>query len=892
MVNFGQRLIAQSVDEWASGYLNYERLKQCIDALKQDNAALTTADATFFALLDAELAKVNQFNDDMLSKTAQALSSIESMARDKARDVKLESTTSQLHSLRSFVALNYMAVVKIVKKFNKNFPGAHNEPLSALLLRQSFYTSTRLGELFAQQQAISGESPSSSAPWWVLSSDGPHDAVSLLSTSTRHTTSWMSSTPACGSEYIAIPTPMCDGPRCDTATSTSTVQKTLILALFGVRMEAMLLANTPNMDDMIDMSSSDLSQGASNLNGGNHDIAQAKLLTNTLSTIFSESNTQASAPGATRTFGGQTTDDATTIAEASAYIRSGASADMVVVHLNAGAAIKRVSIDNLEYKAAIESMDTNIGQLISALRTSEAAWNNLVCTDSTSTQSCNASALLALTPPALLSVDNKPGMGEDDTKALSWPTTILYILMALSCLYGFLFGLGLMGDAFKVLGGKTAGDMFTSISNPVAGLMVGIVATVLVQSSSTSTSVVVGMVGADIISVHNAIPIIMGANIGTSVTNTIVSMGQMGDPTQYKQAFSGATVHDCFNLLSVAVFLPLEVITNVFYHLSEALTSGLAGSEGGKFKSPIKIVVSPLVKLFLKIDKKKINKISEGKLNADDAGSLTTGGWFGEMPDETGGAICLVLSLLVLCVCLYGIVVALQKLVMGNAKEWIRSSLKWSETWWGGYLSMLVGMGATIAVQSSSITTSTLTPLVGVGVITLEQMLPLTLGANIGTTCTGLLASLVSAKRNALQIALVHLMFNIFGIMLWYPVPFMREVPLRMARSLGVFAYNYKWFPLAYIAFAFVVMPLIFLGIARLFSSGAVGVVFGIFTLLIIVGVLSFAVYAYYYRGGQEWMERLATNTETPEDVSSSVHTNGSSSDVKLEIVEGVETKE
>merc|ERR1712072_950773 len=111
----------------------------------------------------------------------------------------------------------------------------------------------------------------------------------------------------------------------------------------------------------------------------------------------------------------------------------------------------------------------------------------------------------------------------------------------------------------------------------------------------------------------------------------------------------------------------------------------------------------------------------------------------------------------------------------------IRDSLKWSETWWGGYVSMIVGMGATISVQSSSITTSTLTPLVGVGVITLKQMLPLTLGANIGTTCTGLLAAMVSGKRNALQIALCHLFFNIFGILVWYPVPKVRELPLAMS---------------------------------------------------------------------------------------------------------------
>ena len=70
-----------------------------------------------------------------------------------------------------------------------------------------------------------------------------------------------------------------------------------------------------------------------------------------------------------------------------------------------------------------------------------------------------------------------------------------------------------------------------------------------------------------------------------------------------------------------------------------------------------------------------------------------------------------------------------------------------------------------LVVQSSSITTSVLTPLVGLGVIQLEQMFPLTLGANIGTTVTGLLAAMVTDSVEALQVALAHLFFNIFGIM-------------------------------------------------------------------------------------------------------------------------------
>merc|ERR1719453_2666586 len=135
-----------------------------------------------------------------------------------------------------------------------------------------------------------------------------------------------------------------------------------------------------------------------------------------------------------------------------------------------------------------------------------------------------------LAPPSL----DADGIDDDGTEPLSWFMTVVYILMGIGFLYGFLFGLGLMGSSFKVLGGKSAGSLFKSINDPISGVMVGVLATVLVQSSSTSTSVVVGMVGAHIIGVQTAIPIIMGANIGTSVTNTIVSIGQIANPYQYR----------------------------------------------------------------------------------------------------------------------------------------------------------------------------------------------------------------------------------------------------------------------------------------------------------------------------------------------------------------------
>merc|ERR1712151_246314 len=139
------------------------------------------------------------------------------------------------------------------------------------------------------------------------------------------------------------------------------------------------------------------------------------------------------------------------------------------------------------------------------------------------------------------------------------------------------------------------------------------------------------------------------------------------------------------------------------------------------------------------------------------------------------------------------------------------------------YLAIVIGMCITIIVQSSSVTTSALTPLCGIGVLPLLKMLPLTLGANIGTTCTALIASLVSLKFGAVQIALVHLFFNIIGILIWFPVPLLRRIPLAAARLLGLYASYFKWAPITYILCAFVAIPGVCLLIGVAIEASAVG---------------------------------------------------------------------
>ena len=199
-----------------------------------------------------------------------------------------------------------------------------------------------------------------------------------------------------------------------------------------------------------------------------------------------------------------------------------------------------------------------------------------------------------------------------------WASIMVAIFLILTCLWLFGLGLEFLGSGAKVMGGCAAGELFGGTSNPVLGLMTGILATVLLQSSSTTTAIIVGLVGAEdsFIGVRQGIYMVMGANIGTAVTSTVVSLGHFHDSNQLELAFGGATVHDIFNFLSVCVLLPVEVATGYLYHLTEALVRGADTESGDQWQGPVKKIISPLAARVLKSNKKLINAVAAGGKSA------------------------------------------------------------------------------------------------------------------------------------------------------------------------------------------------------------------------------------------------------------------------------------
>jgi len=377
---------------------------------------------------------------------------------------------------------------------------------------------------------------------------------------------------------------------------------------------------------------------------------------------------------------------------------------------------------------------------------------------------------------------------------------LVRFLVFLVLLFLFLVSIKLLGGTIKAFGKETAAGLFEGVSNPFAGLAVGILATVLVQSSSVTTATIVAMVGSGQLPVVSAVPMIMGANVGTSITNTIVAMGHARQSREFELAFAGATMHDFFNLIAVTVILPIEIFTSGGFALHTggilteaavqlatvispgidltAAAAGEAASGSGNWKSPIKVAVGWLTKLIMGVLSSDVKHPSHFELGMWFVVSL--GGIFGTLVFITKN---------------------MKKLIAGRAERALNAALEKS-----GVIGIVVGIGMTVAVQSSSITTSLLVPMIAAGVLTLRNAFPITLGANIGTTVTALLAALVAGQWG-LVIALVHLIFNVAATALLYPIPAVRYVPVRLAEWLARLTIKNRLYAGLYILVTFILIP-------------------------------------------------------------------------------------
>ncbi len=362
--------------------------------------------------------------------------------------------------------------------------------------------------------------------------------------------------------------------------------------------------------------------------------------------------------------------------------------------------------------------------------------------------------------------------------ALQWATVV-------GMIYLLLVAVGMIGSGFKWAAGgpEAAAQLFEFATNPFMALIVGTMATAVVQSSSTVTSIIVGLVGGGM-PVAVAIPMILGVNIGTTMTATLVSLGSLGQRKTFRRSFAAATVHGFFNLMAVFIFMPLELMTGALEKISASLAhivysnGGAQGVEMSGFDF-VKPMTKPVIKLF-----------SEG---------------FSVLPCNYGGIALALTGLVFVFVSISVLGKILKQLMIGRAKDMLHKAIGN-----GALKSILSGGLITVAVQSSSTTTSLIVPLAGSGIFRLKDVYPFTLGANIGTCITALLAATTvtgALAMQGLQIALVHLMFNTGAVLLIYGIPQLRVIPYNTARRFAQLASCKKSIVFSYIFGVFFILP-------------------------------------------------------------------------------------
>ena len=373
--------------------------------------------------------------------------------------------------------------------------------------------------------------------------------------------------------------------------------------------------------------------------------------------------------------------------------------------------------------------------------------------------------------------------------------TIVKILGVAACLYLFLVGIGGMGYSFQLFGEEFSQKILKATKSPLVGLFIGILATTIVQSSSTTTSIVIGMVAAEAIGVRSAIFMVMGANIGTTVTAKLVSLGHITRKAEFRRAFAASSVHDTFNLITVSLLYPLEY----YFHILERSATWM-----GRIFVDVTGIAKP---------ENYLKKITAPAIEG-----------LADLLDKTPWLVLLV-SVVITFFMLWGIVKLLQSLVLKKLESFFDTYIFRNLA-----MSFTVGLILTVMVQSSSITTSLIVPLAGAGVLRLQQIFPFTIGSNIGTTITGLLAALAVAGQPGIDpklvlagstVAFAHFLFNASGAVIFLPFRRMREIPVHVAEWLAEVCLKNRIIPIVFIVLVFYLIPLVFTwsSIAKVFGN-------------------------------------------------------------------------
>ena len=355
-------------------------------------------------------------------------------------------------------------------------------------------------------------------------------------------------------------------------------------------------------------------------------------------------------------------------------------------------------------------------------------------------------------------------------------------LALVALLYLFLVALYLMTGGFRLLGEDFARELVAVTTNPFIGLFIGLLATAVIQSSSATTTMIVLLVAAEKITLIEAVPMVMGANVGTSITSTIVSLGHITNREEYQRAMAAASLHDFFNIITVALVFGIEASTHALTGLSVWLADLVESRPGERFGGLL---------FFVKDSAQAVIDFSGRR-----------------------ASICIPLGLASLFISLQLLTRVLRSLVIGRLERNLNRYV-----FDRPLVALLTGFLATGAVQSSSVTTSLMVPLVATDKVSLSKAFPFLMGANIGTTTTALLAAIFmegASANAAMACAFAHILFNLLGVLVLFPIRFIRQLPIQLAEGLGRLTLRNRLYGVAYIVVVFFVFPFLLIFLSRL----------------------------------------------------------------------------
>lgn len=311
------------------------------------------------------------------------------------------------------------------------------------------------------------------------------------------------------------------------------------------------------------------------------------------------------------------------------------------------------------------------------------------------------------------------------------------------CIYTLIVAVNLISCGIHDLGYDSVQRFVGSTNSPFLLVLLGMLLTFTVQSSTVFTTLTVATVGAGIVPMDMAVMLIMGSNVGTCATSQMVAFGFYRTPDNLNRALSAAMTHWWFNVLSVALLFPIELLFQPLTRGSAWLSNALYREEssGFDFDGIVHHLVSPVT---------------------DGISSLLH-----RASNSVAGTISIAIGVVAIVLTVHAISRLMRELTAAGSHHMLEDSADRQQAFTPVRF-VLAGLGLTMMSQSSSATICSTLPFAGTGHLSLRKVLGIVLGANLGTTLTAVLAALAvpgEFGQLALQAALIHVLLNLIGLL-------------------------------------------------------------------------------------------------------------------------------